>query len=817
MSATMERLAAALADRYRIERELGGGGMSRVFVADEVALGRTVVVKVVAPELLEGLSAERFTREVRLAARLQQANIVPLLSAGDADGLPYYTMPFVEGLSLRARLAGGSPMTFGETTHILRDVARALAYAHAQGVVHRDIKPENVLISGGTAMVTDFGIAKALTASRAVGLSGDHAANTSGTLTSVGTSLGTPAYMAPEQAVGSAVDARADLYAWGVMAYELLTGAHPFAGRVTAQQLVAAHIAETPAPIASRLPSIPAPLADAVMRCLAKDPAQRPASAAELLAALDAATTPHAPAPMASIPGAPSPVASHARRRVWALGVAAAILGVAVGAWVMTRDRGTGARAPRGAAAATPDAAERSIAVLPLANLSGDKGDDYFGIGLAEEITRALAKNGVRVIGRTSAAALQSKGLDERAIASELGVGWLLTGAVQHAGGALRINVTLLSAGDGAVRWTEKYDRPLTNVFAVQDEIARTVAATLLGSLGPRLTPAAARAETTDPEAHALFLQGQLLFNRRGARALQQAVVLFEQAVARDPGYARAQASIAMALAVLPAYVKDSTTALVTSAVAAAGRAIAMDSTIAESYAALGYANTLLGERGRAEASFRRALALDSTVGSTWGWYGLLANRLGDFRAAHERIARALELEPASLIARAWEAQVLVHERRFAAADSVASATISLDSTFMLAWEWRANALLGLGRAEEAVALLERQVSTLPAGRPQEVHCLLAYAYAVAGRATDARATLDHIRARPGGRLPASGAAAAALEELGDHEAAVALLAEGIAKHDVWLVQFPRAARYDRLRRDPRAAAMLDRLGSGTT
>ena len=805
----LTRLIAALADRYRIERELGGGGMSRVFVAEEVALGRTVVVKVVAPELLEGLSAERFTREVRLAARLQQANIVPLLSAGDADGLPYYTMPFVEGLSLRARLAGGGPMTFGEATHILRDVAKALAYAHAQGIVHRDIKPENVLISGGTAMVTDFGIAKALTASRSVGESGELPANTSGTLTSVGTSLGTPAYMAPEQAVGSAVDARADLYAWGVMAYELLTGAHPFAGRATAQQLVAAHIAETPAPIGSRLPSIPAPLVEAVMRCLEKDPAHRPASAAELLTALDAAATPH--------PGAPSPGASPAWGHLRALGVAAAILVVAVGAWAATRRSEMAARATRGAAAAPPEAAERSIAVLPLANLSGDKADDYFGIGLAEEITRALAKNGVRVIGRLSAASLQSKGHEELAIARELGVGWLLTGAVQHAGGDLRINVTLLSAIDGAVRWTEKYDRPLTNVFAVQDEIARTVASTLLGSLGPASTAAAARAETADPEAHALFLQGQLLFNRRGARAVQQAIVLFEQAAARDPRYARAQASLAMALAVLPAYVQDSTPAMATRAIAAAGRAIAMDSTIAESYAALGYANTLLGERARAEASFRRALRLDSTVASTWGWYGLLANRLGDYRAAHERIARALELEPASLIARVWEAQVLVPERRFAAADSMASAAIALDSTFMLAWEWRANALLGLGRAAEAVTLLERQVGTLPAGRPQEVHCLLAYAYAVGGRATEARATLDQIRARSGGRLPATGAAAATLEELGDHEAAIALLTEAIARHDVWLVQFPRSPRYDRLRRDPRAAAMLDQLGRGTT
>ena len=816
MVTTTERLAAALGNRYRIERELGGGGMSRVFVADEVALGRSVVVKVIAPELLEGLSAERFTREVRVAARLQQANIVPLLSAGEADGLSWYTMPFVEGLSLRVRLADHVPMTLGEATQILRDVARALAYAHAQGIVHRDIKPENILISGGTAMVTDFGIAKALTASRMAAAGDDLSATTGATLTSVGTSLGTPAYMAPEQAVGSPVDARTDLYAWGVIAYELLTGAHPFAGRATAQQLVAAHIAETPVPIASSVPSIPASIADAVMRCLEKDPVRRPETAAELLAALDAASTPRQQERVA--PAAGAPLAAWSRSRWVAVAMAAALMIVA-GSWMIMQKSGASPAAgvARGANVSIPDAAARSIAVLPLANLSGDRADEYFGIGLAEEITRALAKNGVRVIGRLSAGALQSKGFDERAIARELGVGWLLTGAVQHAGSDLRISVTLLSAGDGAVHWTEKYDRPLANVFAVQDEIARTVATTLLGSIGPPPVAGTARAETADPEAHALFLQGQLLFNRRGARALQQAVALFRRAAARDTGYARAQASMAMALAVLPAYVTDSHTVLLTSAITAAERAVAMDSTIAESYAALGYANTVLGELARAEASFRRALALDSTVASTWGWYALLANRVGDFPAAHERIARALVLEPASLIGRLWEAQVLVHERRFAAGDSAASAVLALDSTFMLAWEWRANALLELARAPEAVALLEQQVAAIPAGYPQEIHCLLAYAYARAGRARDARAALDRIRVRSGGRLPATGAVAATLDELGDHEAAIALLSEAIAQHDVWLVQFPRAARYDRLRRDPRAAGMLAKLAAVTS
>ena len=231
-----DRLQAALGASYTLERELGGGGMSRVWVATETALGRQVVVKVIAPELTEGLSAERFTREVRLAARLQQANVVPVLSAGDAGGVPWYTMPFVRGESLRARMASGAAPSLAEKVSILRDVARALAYAHGEGIVHRDIKPENVLLSHGTAMVTDFGIAKAISTSITQG------GGASATLTQAGGTIGTPAYMAPEQAVGDAVDHRTDLYAWGIMAYELLKGRHPFARHGTPKTLITAHL-----------------------------------------------------------------------------------------------------------------------------------------------------------------------------------------------------------------------------------------------------------------------------------------------------------------------------------------------------------------------------------------------------------------------------------------------------------------------------------------------------------------------------------------------------------------------------------------------
>src|SRR5688572_8971166 len=771
--------------------------MATVYLAHDIRHDRDVAIKVLHPELGAAIGAERFLREIRVAASLHHPNIVPLYDSGEADGTLYYVMPVAGEASLRGRLIRDRALSTAEAVRLAREVASGLDYAHRHGVVHRDIKAENVLLHEGHALIADFGIAKALTAARTQ----EGGVNT--TLTQAGGSIGTPAYMAPEQAVADSVDHRTDLYAWGLLTYELLAGAHPFARHTTPQTLITAHLTEPPPPFKDS-DMVPAPLAALVMQCLEKDPSRRPGSAAEVLAALDAVATTPTPVPsIASSPTAPTATRSS-RRRTVAIAAAGLVMIAATAAWL--------ARDGDSATQATAAHAEESLAVLPLANLSGDKADDYFGIGLAEEITRALAKNGVRVIGRVSAATLQAKGLDERAIARELGVTSLLTGAVQRAGGQLRINMTLVSATDGAVRWTEKYDRPITNVFAVQDEIARTVASTLLGSLRRSTTAVAARAETSDPEAHALFLQGQLLFNRRGASALHQAIALFERASKRDPRYARAQASLAMSLAVLPAYVQDSTTPLVTSAIAAARRAIAIDSTIAESYTALGYGYSLLGELKLADASFQRAIALDSTLATAWGWYGLLANRLGDFAAAHERVRRAKELEPASLVARAWEAQILLQERRFAAADTVTSLTIAMDSTFMLAWTWRAQALLGMGRAAEAVALLEPHVAALSAGKPAEMHGVLAYAYTRAGRAGDARALLDSMRARSGGRIPPTGAVAATLEELGDHEAAVAVFGDAIAGHDVWAAQFPRIFLYDRLRRDPRVAVMLEGL-----
>jgi serine/threonine-protein kinase len=791
------RLQAALGRTYAIERELGGGGMSRVYLARELGLNRDVVVKVLPDDIAAGVSLERFTREIQLAASLQQANIVPLLATGEADGVPYFTMPFVPGESLRARLRTEPRLTAIECVGILRDVARALSYAHAHGIVHRDIKPDNVLLSHGAAVVTDFGIAKAVSASRTVG--------GAATITQAGTSIGTPAYMAPEQVAGDPdVGASADLYSWGCLAYELLVGEPPFV-RDSLQRVMAAHLTELPTPLESRRADVRSALARIVMRCLEKDPTARPASADEVLRDLDAVFTPsEAPSmAMASRVGSGAPSKAGGGRGAW---IAFGMLAIAlVAAVIVLRVRSASA------SGADAGATIRSIAVLPLANLGGDKTDDYFGIGLAEEITRALTHTGVRVIGRVSAAALASKGLDERAIAKELGVGAVLTGTVQRGNGQVRIGMSLLDAADGTVKWTDKYDRPVENLFALQDEIARAVAIKLLGAMGvgnQRVT----KVETKDPEAYALFLQGQVLFNRRTAETLRQAMSVFEQVLRRDPTFARAHAMLALTQSTLPSYTTIPADSAYPLAFRSAERALAMDSLLAEAYTAEAYVSALMSQNRRGDSLFQRALALDSTMATTWGWYALLANHMGDDAEAMRRVRRARALEPASLIARVWEGQIHLSARRYRQADSLASEVLARDSSFGLAASLRAQVMLNDGRDREAIPLLERMRSTsmangdfIPNGDR------LALALARSGRVPDARALAARLKGAAGGMYPATGMMACALDAMGDRAAAIETLDRAVAVHEPWLLQYLRVPCFDGLRADPRGNAMFSR------
>lgn len=333
------RIQHVLSNTYVLERELGGGGMSRLFLAEERALGRRVVVKVLSPELAHELSTERFAREIQLSAQLQHPNIVPVLTAGAALGLPYYTMPFIDGESLRARLARlprGERLPMPQAIEVLRDIARALAYAHSLGVVHRDIKPENVLLAYDAAVVADFGVAKAMAAART-----QDASERGTTLTQTGVALGTPAYMAPEQASGDpSVNHRADIYAWGILAWELLGGQHPFADRLSVHALVTAHLATTPPPLSVAAPGVPPALSGLVMRCLAKDPTARPATARELLDALAAVKSEERPASAPVESAGRSGLATRTRSRAAAIAMASVLLAALAGgaAWVMRDD-----------------------------------------------------------------------------------------------------------------------------------------------------------------------------------------------------------------------------------------------------------------------------------------------------------------------------------------------------------------------------------------------------------------------------------------------------------------------------------------------
>jgi serine/threonine protein kinase len=432
-----------LGTSHTIQSELGGGGMSRVFVAEDVALGRRVVIKVLNPALAATVSVARFQREIMFVAKLNHPNIVPVLSAGEVDGLPYFIMPYIEGESLRGRIVRG-PLSLRETVAILKDATRALAYAHSQGVVHRDIKPDNILLAGIAAVVTDFGVAKAVSAARDRGIrSGGE------TITGIGISLGTPQYMAPEQAAADPnADLRVDLYALGIVAYEMLVGSPPFHGR-TPQALLAAQLTELPPPLSSRRYDVPVALSDLVMKCLEKDPADRPRSAGELLSVLDS------PDALAGPAAAPPRVIATRRRNRWKAWLATTLPIIAVAAlfafalWPTVRET-----PPATAVARAPRAAV--IHVPPPDSIGSGSGQ--LATAIAAGIETALVRAGLNV---TTGSANANSGSPTLVVQT----------TVQRVGQRARANVRIVADRDSAV-WADQIDFRVDSSFVAQDSIA---------------------------------------------------------------------------------------------------------------------------------------------------------------------------------------------------------------------------------------------------------------------------------------------------------------------------------------------------------
>jgi serine/threonine protein kinase/TolB-like protein/Flp pilus assembly protein TadD len=804
-------LQTSFGTAYSIERELGGGGKSRVFVAFETSLGRRVVVKVLPPELAADVNTERFRREIQLAAGLQHPLIVPVLGAGEAGGLLYYTMPFVDGESLRARLEREGELPINEAVRILRDVAEALAHAHARGVVHRDVKPGNVLLVGSHALVADFGVAKAL-----------NAASAAGTLTSPGVALGTPTYMAPEQAMADPkVDHRADIYALGAVAYEMLTGRSPFSG-VSAQAMLAAHATQTPDAVTTYRPSTPRALAQVVMRCLEKHPADRWQSAGELVHQLEAVITSSAaptpaPATFAST-GEPSGTLERSRRAssrrvMGALAVGAFLV---LAAYVAASRSGPPAtvmadvssRPPGAASGTAAAAASKTIAVLPFVDMSPGRDNEYFSDGVTEELINALGSvEGLRVASRTSAFAFKGKNADISEIGAKLKVATVLEGSVRKDGNRLRITAQLVNAKDGFRLWSQTYDREMRDVFAIQDELARAIVRALRVRLEGRDSARIAPRQTTSLEAYTLYLKGRSFWSKRTGDGMRQAVAYFERAIRIDSAYAPAYAGLADSWNLLAAFGHVAPEMAQAKARAILLKALELDSTLAEAHTGLAWHRRTERDWSGAERAFRRAIELKPSYATARQWYAMHLAQMGRYEEALREIRRAHELDPLSAIISGGVTTVLTFARRYDEAMEQARATLELHPDFHWAYVDLGDVLEKQGRYPEAIAAYRRGAELAP-GDPN-VAAYLAHALAAAGQRTESRRLLDRLTERP--NTPPTLIARVHVA-LGEHDEAIAWLERAYESHDLWL-HYLAVLHFDTLAPDPRFKRLLKRIG----
>jgi len=581
-----ERLQAALANRYTIQREVGRGGMATVYLAQDLRHRRPVAVKILHPHLAANVGPERFQREVEIAARLSHPHILTLIDSGEVEGLLYYVMPFIEGESLRGRLDRERQLPVEDALEITRHVAAALAYAHGRGVIHRDIKPENVMLHEGEPMVTDFGIAKAVSAAGTENL------------TQTGTAIGTPAYMSPEQATGAAdIDGRCDQYSLGCMLYEMLAGEPPFAG-ASAQVIIVKHFTEPPPSVRAIRPVVPEAVDRAIVKALAKAPAGRFGSVLQFAQALPSsgATTP---------PGLPQTVVS----------------------------------APLAATA-------KSIAVLPFVNMSADPENEYFTDGIAEEIINALTKiQALRVASRTSAFAFKGKREDISEIGRKLRVATVLEGSVRKAGNRLRVMAQLVNVADGYHLWSERYDRELQDVFAIQDEIAENIVRALRVVLSEDEKRAIEEAPTADVQAYDYYLRGRQFFHQFRRTGIQFARRMFERAMEIDPNYVRAYAGAADCCSFLYMY-WDASKANLEGADAYSRKALELGPEVAEAHASRGLALSLSKRYEEAERKFNTAIRVNPQLFEAHYFFGRASFQQSKYAEAVEHYEAASRVRP---------------------------------------------------------------------------------------------------------------------------------------------------------------------------
>ena len=747
MSDTSASLANTLADRYTIERLLGQGGMATVHLAEEKKHRRKVAIKVLKQELAASVGAERFLREIGIAARLSHPHIVPLIDSGESDGSLYYVSPYIAGGSLRDRLNRDKKLPIDDALRIAQEVGAALDYAHRNGFVHRDVKPENILFADAHALLADFGIA--------------HVASSTidEPITIGGLALGTPEYMSPEQASGETdIGVPGDVYGLACVFYEMLAGEPPLKG-ATPRATMAKQVTEKARPLRILRPDAPAGFERVLEKALAKDPLQRFPSIVDFSDAL-------------------------------------------------TRAR---LEPNRPFVAAT-----RTIAVLPFVNSSPDPDNEYLSDGITDELINALAKvDGLRVASRTSVFALKGKAQDVRAIGALLEASEVLEGSVRRSGENLRITVQLTSTDDGRLVWSERYDRKLHDVFAIQDEIARTIVTTLRSTSFADIAHARTNRHTENVQAYGLYLRGRYAWNKRTSEGVFEGIRYFEEAIALDPTYALAYTGLADSYSLHIDYRNVPVHEGHEKAKSYARKAIALDDTLAEAHASLAWSLFIYDwDWNNAAREFTRAIELDPRYAPAHQWYAFMLASQGKFDEALLEAHTAQENDPASVSVRRSLGYTYLYARKYEQARYHLDRAIAMNPTAEESYRIQ-GLILTFEKHFPAAERVLREALALAPECGTYTRVTLGYSLAAAGDPSYARQVAAELEEKIKTDYVSPVELAIIYIALGEKEKALDWTDRAIDERRGWAAYLRVHPIVDPLRAEPRFAALVERMKFG--
>jgi len=747
----LERLGNALSTRYRLQRELGQGGMARVFLAHDLKYNRDVAIKVLRPDLAEEVGAARFLHEIQIAARLHHPHILPLYDSDQVDGLVYYVMPYIQGESLRQRLDRERQLPIADALQIAREVADALSYAHSCNVVHRDIKPANILMDSGHALVADFGVARAVGAGES----------------STGHVVGTPGYMSPEQIDGSRfLDGRSDIYSLGCVLFEMLTGEPPFRGATLTAVIANRLTSPVPSPRATR-DLVPEAVDAAVRKAMATLPADRFSTVGQFAEAL----------------GTPATVA------------------IAVGAAQAMVEELQSAKS----VAVLPF---ENMSTDPENEYFSDGITD-------DIIAQLSKISALKVISRTSSMQYKKTTKKITAIAQELGVGAILEGSVRRAGQRVRIVVHLVEPGSEKHLWGDTFDRQLTDIFEVQSEVAQQITGALSVALSPEEKKRVEKKATQDADAYNLYLLGRFHSNKWSEQDVLKGIECYQAAIAKDPGYAVAYAGLADAYELLSiGFSSKPPVEYLALAKGMAIKALEMDDSLAEAHTSLAYARWLgdLDWSG-AEREFKRALELKTSYVMAHEWYAEFLAAQGRFDEAVTEIRKAQQLDPLAVPVNRAVGWILYFARRYDESVEELRKTLAMNADFLgarLVLWW---VHIARGTPAEAIADIQKELEK--PGLKTVKKLMLAYACAAAGRKEEANGLLWEVEAKLTGDNRLALLSALLFTALDLKDRAFQELHRAFEAREPGLLFLKVAPWLDPLRTDPRYGALVEKLGLG--